>query len=146
VALGDPEEASSAIARILLESEPSTQLDCLSALGELKASQAVPPITELLLNAKGTGDDTTRIRLRAVEILGLIASSEAVAPLQELFKKKGFLGGRESTAMRLAAAKSLAAINTRESREAIAMAMDQEPHEDVRAVLRQFLVGGGTIS
>jgi hypothetical protein len=46
--------------------------------------------------------------------------------------------------MRLAAAKSLSAINTREAREAIALAMDGEPHEDVRAVLRQYLVGGNS--
>ena len=43
--------------------------------------------------------------------------------------------------MRLAAAKSLAAINTREARETMALAMDQESQEDVRSVLRQYLVG-----
>ncbi len=76
-----------------------------------------------------------------MEVLGLIASTDAIEPLQDLFKKKGFLGGRESTAMRLAAARSLAAIPTREAREAIALVMDQEPQEDVRSVLRQYLVG-----
>ena len=139
--LGDAQEASTAIAELLLKTEPGTQLDCLAALGELKSPLAVGPITELLQTAKGTTDDAIRVRLRAVEVLGLIASQKAIEPLQELFKKKGFLGGRESTAMRLAAAKSLAAINTRESREAIALAMDQESQEDVRAVLRQYLVG-----
>ena len=139
--LGDPQEASLAIADLLSKTEPGTQLDCLATLGELKSPLAVRPITDLLQHAKGTTDETTRIRLRAVEVLGLIAAPEAIEPLQELFKKKGFLGGREGTAIRLAAAKSLAAINTREAREAIALAMDQESQEDVRSVLRQYLVG-----
>jgi hypothetical protein len=139
--LGDAEEASLAIADLLLKTEPGTQLDCLATLGELKSPLAVRPITELLQNAKGTTEEATRIRLRAVEVLGLIAAPQAIEALQELFRKKGFLGGRESTAIRLAAAKSLAAINTREAREAIAMAMDQESQEDVRTVLRQYLVG-----
>jgi len=139
--LGDTEEASGVIADLLLKAEPGTQLDCLATLGELKSPRAVAPIAELLQGAKGTTDEAMRIRLRAVEVLGLIASPEAIEPLQELFKKKGFLGGRESTAMRLAAARSLAAIPAREAREAIALVMDQEPQEDVRSVLRQYLVG-----
>ena len=140
VLLGDAEEASTAIAELLLKTEPGTQLDCLAALGELKSRLVVRPIIDLLQKEKGTTDEAVRIRLRAVEVLGLIASPEAIEPLQELFKKKGFLGGRESTAMRLAAAKSLAAINTREARETMALAMNQESQEEVRAVLRQYLV------
>ena len=139
--LGDAEEASSAIAELLAATEPGTQLDCLAALGEMKSPVAVRPIVSLLQNTKGTTEDAVRVRLRAVEVLGLVASPEAIEPLQELFKKKGFLGGRESAAMRLAAAKSLAEINTREAREAIAIVMDLESQEDVRAVLRGYLVG-----
>ena len=139
--LGDRDEASAAIADILARTEPGTQLDCLATLAELRSPVAVRPITDLLQNVKGNHEETARIRLRAVEVLGQIAAPEAIESLQELFRKKGFLGGRESTAMRLAAAKSLAAINTREAREAIALAMDQEPLEEVRSVLRQFLVG-----
>ncbi|HNX31557.1 MAG TPA: HEAT repeat domain-containing protein [Holophaga sp.] len=141
VRLGDPEESASAIADLLLRTEPDTQLDCLAALGEVKSPAAVQSIVSLLQNTRSGTEESARIRLRAVEVLGLIASPMAIDPLQELFRKKGFLGGRESTAMRLAAARSLAAINTRESREAIALALDQESHEEVRAVLRGYLVG-----
>ena len=141
IQLGDPEEASAAIADLLPRTETGTQLDCLAALGEVKSPASIRAIADLLQNMKSATEDAARVRLRAVEVLGLIASPGAIDPLLELFKKKGFLGGRESAAMRLAAAKSLAAINTREAREAIALAMDQEPQEDVRAVLRQYLVG-----
>lgn len=139
--LGDADEASAAIADLLSKTEPVTQLDCLAALGELKSPLAVRPIATLLHAVKGTTEEVARIRLRAVEVLGLIAAPEAIEPLQDLFKKKGLFSGRESTGIRLAAAKSLATINTREAREAIALAMDQESQEDVRAVLRQYLVG-----
>jgi len=143
ITLGDPEDAAHTLTLALPRLEPASQLDALAALGELKSPRAVVAVADLLQSAKGTVDEVARIRLRAVEILGLLGSSDAVAPLQELFKKKGFLGGRESTPMRLAAAKSLAAINTREAREAMAMVMDQESQDDVRAVIRQYLVGSG---
>jgi hypothetical protein len=140
--LGEGSQAALALSAALGRSEPGLQLEILAVLAELKDAVAVPAVAELLQNAKGSTEESARIRLRALETLGTIGSPDAVPPLQDVFRKKGLLGGRESTAMRLAAAKSLAAINTREAREAIALAMDGEPHEDVRAVLRQYLVGG----
>ncbi len=140
--LGEGSQAAQALAAALGRSEPGLQLEILAVLSELKNSSAVSAIAELLVNAKGSGEEAARIRLRALETLGVIGSADAVPVLQDVFRKKGILGGRESTAMRLAAAKSLSAINTREAREAIALAMDGEPHEDVRAVLRQYLIGG----
>jgi HEAT repeat protein len=140
--LGEGGQAPLALAAALGRSEPGLQLEILAVLGELKDALAVPAVTELLHSAKGSTEECMRIRLRALETLGLIGSPEAIPALQDIFRKKGILGGRESTALRLAAAKSLAAINTREAREAIALAMDGEPHEEVRAVLRQYLVGG----
>ncbi len=140
--LGEGSQAAQALAAALGRSEPGLQLEILAVLSELKSASAVPAIAELLVNAKGSSEEAARIRLRALEALGVIGSADAVPALQDVFRKKGILGGRESTAMRLAAAKSLSAINTREAREAIALAMDGEPHEDVRAVLRQYLIGG----
>lgn len=138
--MGPAGEASEALGQALLTMDPATQLDLLTLLGELKHPAAIPALGELLRNPKGQGDETLRVRLRAVEVIGLIASPDGIEPLRELFRKKGLLGGRESTAIRLAAARSLASINTRDSREAIALALDAEPHEEVRAVLRQYLV------
>lgn len=142
--LGEGSQASQALSAALGRSEPGLQLEILAVLSELKDPSAVAAVAELLQTAKGSTEEAARIRLRALETLGIIGSPDAVAPLQDVFRKKGILGGRESTAMRLAAAKSLSAINTREAREAIALAMDGEPHEDVRAVLRQYLVGGNS--
>ncbi len=140
--LGEGSQAAQALSAALGRSEPGLQLEILAVLSDLKDAVSVPAVAELLHSAKGSTEESTRIRLRALETLGIIGSPEAIPPLQDIFRKKGILGGRESTALRLAAAKSLAAINTREAREAIALAMDGEPHEEVRAVLRQYLVGG----
>ncbi|MBP1627003.1 MAG: HEAT-like repeat-containing protein [Holophagaceae bacterium] len=138
--IGSKDKAAGAIAAQLPQWDLSSQLDALAVLGELRSPAAIPAISEIIRQGKSPQEDNTRVRLRAVEVLGLIGTSEAVDPLRELFKKKGLLGGRESTAVRLSAAKSLAAVNTREAREAIALALDMEPHEDVRSILRQYLV------
>lgn len=141
-ALAAPGSAAQLLAELLPKAAPGLQLEILAQLGDLRAAETVPCICDLLQGAKGTTEDVQRLRLRAVEALGLIGTESAIPALADLFRKKGLIGGRESTAMRLAAARSLAAINTREARETIALAMDSEPHEDVRAVLRQILVGG----
>jgi len=137
--LGPRDRAAAAISPCLAQWDLPSQLDALAVLGELRSAAAIPAIAEII-RQKSQQEDFTRVRLRAVEVLGLIGTSEAVDPLKELFKKKGLLGGRESTAVRLSAARSLSAVNTREAREAIALALDMEPHEDVRSILRQFLV------
>lgn len=141
-ALAAPESAALLLAELLPKASPALQLEILALLGDLRVAASVAGVNDLLQSARGTSEDVQRLRLRAVEVLGLIGAETAIPALADLFRKKGLIGGRESTAMRLAAARSLAAINTREARETIALAMDSEPHEDVRAVLRQILVGG----
>jgi len=141
-ALAVPESAVTLLTELLPKASPPLQLEILTTLGELRVATAITAIGDLIQQTKGSSEELQRVRLRAVEVLGRIGSPTALPALTDLFRKKGFLGGRESTAMRLAAARALAAINTREAREAIALAMDNEPHEDVRAVLRQILVGG----
>lgn len=138
--LGTRDQAAEAITPHLAGWDASSQLEALSVLGELRSPSAIPAVAAIIGNGKPQQEESVRVRLRAIEVLGLIGTSVAVEPLRELFRKKGLLGGRESTAVRLTAAKSLAAVNTREAREAIALALDSEPHEDVRSILRQYLV------
>jgi HEAT repeat protein len=99
-------------------------------------------VIRLLQGAPGQGQLAQRIRLRAVEVLGLMPCLEAVQPLLGLFDKKGLFKGRETLGVRLAAARALAACNTRESREALALALEAESQEEVRTVLRHFLARG----
>ena len=109
-------------------------------LGELGEPTTLPAVLRMLNPDRAAGDEAQRLRLRAVEVLGRIPGPESVKPLQELFQKKGLFKGREPAPLRLAAARALAALNTPEAREAMALAMESEPSEDVKTVLRQNLV------
>jgi hypothetical protein len=140
--LGGPASAK-AIGAFFPGAAPALQLDCLDAMAALKDPSAVPALSDFILNSRSGDVVLARVRLRVLETLGLLGSPLAIPPLLEMFKKKGFLGGRESTGMRLAAARALAAIPGREAREALALALDGEKEEEVRSALRQFLVGGG---
>ena len=140
--LGGP-EAAKTLAFFFAGAAPALQLECLDALAGLKDPHAVPALGEALRTGKSSDLDSARVRLRVAETLGVIGSPEAIPALLDMFKKKGFLGGRESTGIRLAAARALAAIPGREAREALALALDGEREEEVRSALRQFLVGGG---
>ncbi|MBI4912324.1 MAG: HEAT repeat domain-containing protein [Acidobacteria bacterium] len=140
--LGGP-QAAGALATFFLSAEPSLQMDCLDAFVTLRDPAPVHVLGDFLRTSRSGDLEVAKVRLRVVETLGLLGSPEGIPALAEMFKKKGFLGGRESEGMRLASAKALAGIATREAREAMAMALDSEKEEEVRAVLRQFLVAGG---
>lgn len=137
----DPVRALPLLAQALGTAEAGTRLELVTLFGELKDSRAVPILAELLAAKQTPSEETDRLRLRAVESLGAIAAPESVPVLSRIFKKRGLLQGKESLGVRLAAAKALAAIGTREAREAMALAIEDESREEVRIVLRQFLVG-----
>lgn len=137
--LGGP-DAVAALVKLLDARDLPVLMDVLAGLGDLHDPVATAAVSRFLLGLNGSGEEVLRLRLRAVETLGRIASPDAVEPLLALFRKKSFLGGRESTPIRLAAAKALAAIGTREAREATAVALEAEPQDEVRSMLRAFLV------
>ena len=132
--------AAKALAAALPEADLATRLEYLLLLGDLGDPVAIPAVLPLVQDAGGHGEDAQRLRLRAVEVLGLIPSPDSVRVLQDLFVKKGLFKGRETLSLRLAAAQALAAINTREARESMALALENEPQEEVRTVLKQYLV------
>ena len=134
--------AAQELGEVLATAGESAQLDYLSILGELGEASAVPGVVRLLQSEAAQGKESQRLRLRAVEVLGQMPCAETAGPLLALFGRRGLFKGRESLAIRLAAARSLAANNTREARESMALALESEPQEEVRSVLRQFLVKG----
>lgn len=140
-ALGSPHEVCAALCALLPTADPATQLDALSALGPLRQPEAVLPLVQLIAALKGATGDAARVRLRAIEALGLMGSDSAIPALQDLFKKRGILGSREGSAVRLAAVKALETLATREARETLALVLDQENDDDVRLAIRKVLVG-----
>jgi HEAT repeat protein len=113
-----------------------TQMEILSALGAMKGDSAIPQIAELTKKKLGRGDE--HVRLRAIESLGQIGSPAAVPTLVDLLRKKGLLGGGDSTEARLAAAKALGALGgagIQEARAVIDALSGTEPEGPVRQAL-----------
>ena len=120
--------------------DPNFLLELVSILGEIRDSRAVAPLVELLKDGKATGPGVERLHHLVLESLGAIGTPEVVPVLLNFFKKKGFLGRMEPLPLRMAAARALGAVGTRESREAMALAMGTETKEEVKSLLRQHLV------
>ncbi|MBL0209493.1 MAG: HEAT repeat domain-containing protein [Holophagaceae bacterium] len=121
--------------------DPNTLLELVAQLGDLKDPRAVSPLVELLQDGKATGPEAEQLRQTVLESLGAIGSPEVVPVLSKLFKKKGFLGRLEPLPLRMAAARALGAIGTREAREAMALALEIETKDEVKALLRMRLMG-----
>ncbi len=130
---------------LLLETLPqadlNTMIELVTQLGELKDPRAVSPLVELFQEGRLSGPEAEKLRQAVVEALGAIGSPEVVPVLSKLFKKKGFLGRLEPLPLRLAAARALGAIGTREAREAMALALEIESKDEVKALLRTHLMG-----
>ncbi len=125
----------------LPQSDPNTLLELVTQLGELKDPRAVSPLVELLQEGSTSGPEAEILRQTVLESLGAIGSPEVVPVLSKLFKKKGFLGRLEPLPLRMAAARALGAIGTREAREAMALALEIESKDEVKALLRMHLMG-----
>lgn len=136
----DASRAAKALGEALASADPATQLEITAALGELGQDRVVPDLIQAFKAAKGSESD--RLRLRIVEALAALRHPDAIGTLQSVFRKKGLLTRLEPVSLRLAAAKALAAIGTREAKEAMALVLEIESADEVRAVLRQFLVAG----
>jgi HEAT repeat protein len=129
-------EAAPALAALLPEADPETQLEILFGLGQVKAAAAAPQVMDLALDRRAP----EKLRLRAFDTLPLLGAEQAVGPLAELFKRKiGFFGGAEPFEIRLAAAKALRGIGTPEARWALLKAIEPEPKGREREALEQIL-------
>ncbi|MDE3244885.1 MAG: HEAT repeat domain-containing protein [Acidobacteriota bacterium] len=125
----------------LPQADPNTMVELVAQLGELKDPLAVSPLVELLQEGKLSGPEAEKLRQAVLEALGAIGSPEVVPVLSKLFRKKGFLGRLEPLPLRMAAARALGAIGTREAREAMAIALEIESKDEVKAILRTHLMG-----
>lgn len=137
----DPARAAQALGEAFAAADPAMQLEIAAILGELGQDRVLPDLLAVFKATKG-GTDQERLRLRIIDAFAALKHPDAIPALQSVFKKKGLLTRLEPVGVRLASAKALASIGTREAKEAIALVLEIESAEEVRAVLRQFLVGG----
>jgi len=137
----DADRAVPLLIEALSKADPNTLLELVTQLGDLNDPRAVSPLVELLQDGNSTGPEAEKLRQAVLESLGAIGSPEVVPVLSKLFKKKGFLGRLEPLPLRMAAARALGAIGTREAREAMALALEIESKDEVKSLLRMHLMG-----
>src|SRR6185436_5266653 len=126
-------EAELLIVGAIGDRDPETENEVLLCLGAMKAQSAVPALCELA-KARYTASE---IRELIVNTLGQIGSGDAVPVLGEILRPKG-LFAREPLPIRLAAARSLAAIATPEARQVLRNAVAAESDRDAREALAKI--------
>jgi HEAT repeat protein len=117
------------------DTDAETMQEILFALGQLRSEAGMAQVTELAQDKRVV----ERLRIQALDTLGHIASPKAMPVLLECLRRKGFFGGGEAPAVRLAAAKALAALGTPEAITALKRAADSEPRGEEREFLRRLL-------
>lgn len=133
-------ECAAALAELLPDTDPETQMEILFGLGQAKAVGAAGAVLELALDRRAP----EKLRLRAFDTLPALGGEGAIGPLVELFRrKKGLFGGAEPFEIRLASARSLRGIGTPEARWALLKALEQEPKGRERDALQQILASFG---
>ncbi len=127
-----------ALVDALKDNSAETQAEILSALGALKAESAIDALVELSKPRRlGKADDP--IRLKAIETIGTIGSAKAVAPLSEMLKKKGVLGGQEPTSVRKALCLALIAVGSLDAYKEVQLVAETDPDEGLRQELSKAL-------
>jgi HEAT repeat protein len=117
------------------DTDGETMQEILFALGQLRSESSLPQVTELALDKRVL----ERLRIQALETLGHIASPKALPALQECMRRKGFFSAGETTPIRMAAAKAMAALGTPAAHAALQKSMEAEPKGEERETLRRLL-------
>lgn len=117
------------------DTDAETMQEILFALGQLRSEAALGPVAELAQDKRVL----EKLRIQALDTLGLIASPKALPVLLECMRRKGFFGGGEPSPIRLAAARAVAALGTSEALAALKRATDTEPAGDDREALLRLL-------
>lgn len=90
----------------LPSSDPDTQMEILFGLGQIQSLRALP----VLLTFAAEGRTPERLRVKALEVIGLLGRPESLGPLADLVRRKGrIFTSAEPQAVRLAAARALLA-------------------------------------
>lgn len=132
--LAGPAAEHALLAR-MKDTDAETLQEILFVLGQLRSESCVGPVTELAKDKRVV----ERLRIQALETLGQIGSPKSIPVFLECLRRKGFFSSGEPSAIRLASAKGLAALQTPEAREALKRVVEGEPRGAERDELRLLL-------
>jgi HEAT repeat protein len=116
--------------------DPETQVEILFGLGQVQSGLAVFVLGDFAKNPQVH----EKLRVKTVETLGQIGHPSAIPSLADLLRRKGrIFSTAEPTELRLAAARALVAIDTREALEILQKLVEDEPRSKDRDALQQIL-------
>ena len=136
--MGGPGAEPYLVGRMADADEP-TLTEILFGLGQLKGATGLPQIANLALGRKVP----ERLRIQALEALGLIGAPAALPTLVQGLRRKTLFSAGEEPPIRLAAARALQALGTPEGRDALARAAASEPAGEVREAMIHLLAQRG---
>lgn len=127
--------AEHALLARIKDTDAETLQEILFVLGQMRSESCLGPVTDLAKDKRVV----ERLRIQALETLGQIGSPKAIPVFLDCLRRKGFFSSGESSAIRLASAKGLAALQTPEAREALKRVVEGEPRGAERDSLRLIL-------
>lgn len=119
--------AAGALVHTLDDPEREVRIAAARALGALRYAPAAKELQEILAAKEMRGADISE-KVAFFEALGMVAEDQAVPFLDRLLNAKGFLGRREPSEIRAAAALALGKVGTPEARASLQKAAkDDDP-------------------
>jgi HEAT repeat protein len=116
--------------------DPETQLEIMFAMGQVRAAQAVPALAAFAQDRR----NDERLRVRAAETIGQIGDPRSIPVLAELARRRGMIfTSAEPIAVRLAACRALAGLDTPLATETLCELVAAEPWHKDRSVLQQVV-------
>jgi hypothetical protein len=132
--LGGPAVEPHLVAR-MKDADGETMQEILFALGQLRAESGLAPVADLAKDKRVH----PKLRIQALDTLGQIGSPQSQPVLVECMRRKGFFGGGEAPAIRMAAAKALMALGTPDARAIVQKVAESEPKGEEREFLGRLL-------
>jgi HEAT repeat protein len=132
--LGGPLAEPHLLAR-LKDTDGGTLEEILFAFGQMKSEGSLAALTELIQDKRVI----EKMRIQGLDTLAHIGSPKALPLLLECLRRKGFFGGGEPPAIRLAAARALAALGTPEALAALQKVYETEPKGEEREGFQRLL-------
>lgn len=124
--------AESPLLEVLTHTDPGTQEEILLVLGKIRSQRAVQVVLPLAVSP----ETPERLRLKAIETLGLCGGAPLIAPLTDLVRRKGrIFTTAEPLPVRVAAVQALKALGLPEATAAMAQVVREESRGDERRAL-----------
>ena len=124
--------AESPLLEVLPTTDPETQEEILLVLGKIRSVRA----TQVLTPMAASHENPERLRIKAIETLGLCGQASTIPTLVELIRRKGrIFTSAEPLPVRVAAVQALKALGLPEAEQAMVQVVREEGRSEERRAL-----------